>query len=211
MPLNYPMKFVSALAGMELATAALAQNDSLVADGAAPEALAESFIFTEGPIADEAGNVYFTDIPANRIHVWTVAGELETFREQTNGTNGLFFGPDGTLYGAEGGTGRVTRMDSGGNASPVVEEYNGAPFNSPNDLWVDAEGGIYFTDPRYGMESNLPQSGYHVYYLAPGAAEATLIIDDLVRPNGIIGTRDGRILYVADHEGDKTYAYTITA
>lgn len=194
-----------------LVSTAVAQNDSVVASGATPEVLSADFMFTEGPIADTDGNVYFTDIPANRIHVWTTSGELQTFREQTNGTNGLFFDGDGNLYGAEGGNGRVTRMDADGNVSVVVDEYDGAPFNSPNDLWVDADGGIYFTDPRYGLESNLPQPGYYVYYVAPGASEAQLIIDDLVRPNGIIGTPDGRTLYVADHQGDETYAYTISA
>lgn len=208
---QYRLQIATTLVSAMLASTALAQNDSVVASGATPEVLSADFTFTEGPIADAEGNVYFTDIPANRIHVWTTSGELQTFREQTNATNGLFFDADGILYGAEGGGGRVTRMDSDGNVSVVTDEYDGAPFNSPNDLWVDADGGIYFTDPRYGLESNLPQPGYYVYYVAPGSSEAKLVIDDLVRPNGIIGTPDGRTLYVADHQGDETYAYTITS
>jgi|SRR5690554_2094128 len=209
MRLQYSLPIATTLLSALLASSALAQNGSVVASGATPEVLSDSFTFTEGPIADAQGNVYFTDIPANRIHIWTTDGQLETFREQTSATNGLFFDADGILYGAEGGTGSVTRMDMDGNVSVVVDEYEGASFNSPNDLWIDEHGGIYFTDPRYGLESNLPQPGYYVYYVAPGASEATLIIDDLVRPNGIIGSRDGRTLYVADHEGDETYAYTI--
>lgn len=187
------------------------QNNTLVAAGAQPQLLADSFTFTEGPIADAEGNVYFSDIPASRIHLWTVAGELQTFRENTNATNGLFFSSNWELFGAEGGAGRISRMDADGQATVVVGQYNGAAFNSPNDLWLDAQGGIYFTDPRYGDESNNPQPGYYVYYLAPGATEARLIIDDLVKPNGIIGTRDGSTLYVADHLGNQTFAYTITA
>lgn len=191
------------------ATSACAQNMSLVAAGAEPVLLSGSFSFTEGPIADAEGNVYFTDIPANRIHIWTVSGELKTFRENTNATNGLFFDSNWELFGAEGGAGRISRMDSNGNASVVVAEFGGAPFNSPNDLWLDSQGGIYFTDPRYGDESNNPQPGYYVYYMAPGASDASLVINDLVKPNGIIGTRDGSTLYVADHMGNRTYAYTI--
>ena len=187
------------------------QNNALVAAGAQPQLVADSFTFTEGPIADAQGNVYFSDIPASRIHLWTVAGELQTFRENTNATNGLFFDSNWELYGAEGGAGRISRMSADGQATVVVGQYNGAAFNSPNDLWLDAQGGIYFTDPRYGDESNNPQPGYYVYYLAPGATEATLVIDDLVKPNGIIGTRDGSTLYVADHLGNQTFAYTITA
>lgn len=188
-----------------------AQPRTLVAPGASVELLADSFTFTEGPAADAQGNVYFSDIPASRIHVWTIAGELQTFRENTNGTNGLFFDSNWRLFGAEGGAGRITRMDADANVELVAGQYNGAPFNSPNDLWIDADGGVYFTDPRYGDESNNPQPGYYVYYLAPGSADAEPVITDLVKPNGVIGTKDGSTLYVADHLGNQTFAYTITA
>lgn len=201
---------ILALASALLMTLSHAQNPSLVAPDASVQQLANSFVFTEGPAADAQGNVYFSDIPASRIHIWTVAGELQTFRENTNGTNGLFIDSNGQLFGAEGGAGRITRMDAAANATVVVDQHNGAPFNSPNDLWIDASGGLYFTDPRYGDESNNPQPGYYVYYLAPGAQEAQVIITDLVKPNGVIGTKDGSTLYVADHLGNQTFAYTIT-
>jgi len=188
-----------------------AQNSSLVAPGAEVEQLHHGLFFTEGPAADQAGNVYFTDIPANRIYRWTLEGELEIFRENSNATNGLFFDADWQLYGCEGGAGRITRMDADGIATVVIDAYEGAPFNSPNDLWIDPHGSIYFTDPRYGDESNTPQPGYYVYYLAPGADSAELIITDLVKPNGVIGTADGSTLYVADHLGHQTFAYTIDA
>lgn len=190
---------------------AQAQDSSLIAPGAEVQQLHHGLFFTEGPAADQAGNVYFTDIPANRIYRWTLEGELEIFRENSNATNGLFFDADWQLYGCEGGAGRISRMDADGNATVVIDTYNGAPFNSPNDLWIDAHGGIYFTDPRYGDESDTPQPGYYVYYLAPGAASADLIITDLVKPNGVIGTADGSTLYVADHLGHQTFAYTIDA
>lgn len=186
------------------------QAQDLVEQGAEIELLSDRFTFTEGPIADAEGNVYFSDIPANRIHVWTLDGELETFRENSNSANGLFFDSEWRLHSAEGG-GRITRMDDMATVTVVTDSYDGEPYNSPNDLWIDGEGGIYFTDPRYGNESNLPQPGYYVYYLAPGADQAELIISDLERPNGIIGTRDGGTLYVADHGGNRTYAYDINS
>lgn len=205
--------FLRSIAGVVavIAGSALAQNSAIVAPGAEVELLTEGFIFTEGPAADAAGNVYFSDIPANTNYVWTTAGELQTFRTDSNGANGLFFDRDWQLFAAEGGAGRITTLDSDGQATVVVEAHNGQRFNSPNDLWVDATGGIYFTDPRYGDESNNPQPGYYVYYLASGANDAEAIITDLVKPNGIIGTRDGQTLYVADHLGNETYAYDITA
>lgn len=176
-----------------------------------PQLLAGGFAFTEGPIADEEGNVYFSDIPNNRIHLWSVDGELSVFRANTMGANGLFFGPEGRLHAAEGGGARITRMDDRARVEILVNRHDNRPFNSPNDLWIDDEGGIYFTDPRYGDESNLPQPGYFVYYLPPGSDTARPIITDLQRPNGIIGTPDGDTLYVADHGGGQTWAYDIEA
>lgn len=204
-----PQCLISSLL-MSLLLSGSTQAQNLVEQGAEIELLNDSFTFTEGPIADADGNVYFSDIPANRIHIWTLDGELETFRENSNSANGLFFDADWQLHAAEGG-GRITRMDEMAAVTIVTDGYDGAPFNSPNDLWIDSHGGIYFTDPRYGNENDLPQPGYYVYYLAPGANQAEMIIDDLERPNGIIGTRDGDTLYVADHGGNRTYAYDINS
>ncbi len=198
-------------AGALLCTAVLvnSQPQSLRAGSAEIELLNDSFTFTEGPAADAAGNVYFTDIPANRVYRWTLGDELELVREDSNAANGLFFDADWQLYACEGGAGRLTRMEPDGSISVVIDQHNNAPFNSPNDLWIDPDGGIYFTDPRYGDESNLPQPGYYVYYLAPGAEAAEVIITDLVKPNGVIGTDDGSTLYAADHLGHTTYAWDI--
>lgn len=185
-------------------------STSLIAAGAQIQTAATGFTFTEGPAADALGNVYFSDIPNNRIHILRNNGELETFNANSNGSNGLFFDNRWRLFAAEGGAGRISRLSLRGDAVPVISRYQGNAFNSPNDLWVDADGGIYFTDPRYGNEAGVPQDGYHVYYLPAGAAEAIRIINDMQRPNGIIGTRDGTTLYVADHGAGQTFAYTIT-
>jgi gluconolactonase len=207
------LKFLSAQLLLLSAVSSLTLNASaaeLIAQGAEVQQVSSGFSFTEGPAADQTGNVYFTDIPNNRIHIWTTDEELKVFRDDTRGANGLFFDADWQLFAAEGGGGRIIRMDTEGNPTVVVEQYNGKPFNSPNDLWIDASGGIYFTDPRYGDESNIPQSGYHVYYVPAGSNEAQVVITDLVKPNGIIGTRDGNTLYVADHLGNQTFTYTIS-
>jgi gluconolactonase len=171
--------------------------------------LAGDFQFTEGPAADKEGNIYFTDIPNRRIHKWSVDGKLSTFMENSDGANGLFFDNNGNLIACAGGTGKLVSIDPQGKSTVLADKYEGNPFNSLNDLWIDPKGGIYFTDPRYGNRENLPQDGEHVYYLSADRKGLIRVIDDMVRPNGVIGTPDGKILYVADHGAGKTWAYNI--
>jgi gluconolactonase len=182
---------------------------SVVAEGAKVERLAGGFRFTEGPAADAGGNIFFTDIPNNRIHKWSLDGKLSTFRENSGGANGLFFDKDGNLLACEGVGRRLVSIDPKGNVTVLADKYDGKRFNSLNDLWIDPKGGVYFTDPRYGSRGNMEQDGEHVYYLAPERDKIVRVVDDMVRPNGVIGTTDGKRLYVADHGGGKTFVYTI--
>ena len=181
----------------------------VVAEGAKVEKLAGGFAFTEGPAADAQGNVFFSDIPNNRIHKWSLDGKLSTFRENSGGANGLYFDKDGSLLACEGGGRRLVSIDQKGNVTVLADKYQGKKFNSPNDLWIDPKGGVYFTDPRYGSRDGMEQDGEHVYYLAPDRKRLVRVIDDMIRPNGVVGTPDGKMLYVADHGGGKTFAYTI--
>jgi len=186
-----------------------AENASVVAAGTKVEKLCGGFRFTEGPAADAKGNIFFSDIPNNRIHKWSLEGRLSTFRENSGGANGLFFDKKGNLLACEGGGRRLASIDPQGNVTMLADKYDGKRFNSLNDLWIDTKGGIYFTDPRYGRRDDLEQDGEHVYYLAPDRKKLIRVIDDMVRPNGIIGTPDGKLLYVTDHGGKKTFVYTI--
>ncbi len=187
------------------------EKPSVVAQGAKVEKLAGGFAFTEGPAADAEGNIFFTDIPNNRIHKWSLAGKLSTFRENSGGANGLFFDKAGHLLVCEGGRRRLVSIDIKGKLTVLADKYDNKRLNSPNDLWPDPKGGIYFTDPRYGRADDLEQDGEHVYYLAPDRKRLIRVIDDMVKPNGVIGTPDGKLLYVTDHGGDKTFVYTINA
>ncbi len=189
----------------------VADKLSVVAPGAKVEKLAGGFKFTEGPAADAEGNIFFTDILNNRIHKWSLAGRLSTFRENSGGANGLFFDRDGYLLACEGNRRRLVSIDSQGKVTVLADKYGNKKLNSPNDLWLDAKGGIYFTDPRYGRRETIEQDGEHVYYLSANREKLLRVIDDMVRPNGLIGTPDGKLLYVADHGGNKTYVYTINA
>lgn len=180
----------------------------LIAPGAMVERLAGGFAFTEGPACDAEGNVYFSDIPNERIHRWSVDGKLTTFREDSGGANGLFFDKQGNLLACEGGNRRLTSI-ADGKVTVLADSYQGKKLNSPNDLWIDPNGGVYFSDPRYGRDMEIEQDGFHVYYLPPKGKELVRVIDDLVKPNGVLGTSDGKLLYVADAGDSKTYVYKI--
>jgi len=182
---------------------------SVVAEDAKVEKLAGGFAFTEGPAADAKGNVYFSDIPNNRILKWSLDGQLSTFRENSGGANGLYFDKDGNLLACEGDGRRLVSIDPKGNVTVLADKYQGKKFNSLNDLWIDPKGGVYFTDPRYGNRDGMEQDGEHVYYLLPDRKKLVRVIDDMVRPNGVIGTPDGKTLYVTDNGGRKTFAYEV--
>jgi gluconolactonase len=186
-----------------------AEKVSVVAEGVKVEKLAGGFKFTEGPAANAKGEILFTDIPNNRIHKWTLDGKLITFNRDSGGANGLFFDKKGNLLVCEGERRRVVSIGRNGKKKVLADRYNNKMLNSPNDLWIDPNGGVYFTDPRYGDRSGMEQGCECVYYLSPDRKKLIRVINDLVRPNGIIGTADGKTLYVADYGGNKTFEYNI--
>jgi gluconolactonase len=171
--------------------------------------LADGMKFTEGPVADGKGNVYYSDIPNNRIMKWD--GKKNTiWRENSGGANGLKLDKDGNLVVCEGGGRRVTRISIADQKVTVLaDSFEGKKLNSPNDLAIDSKGGIYFTDPRYGSRDGMELDKEAVYYIAPGSGKLSRVADDLVRPNGIHIDKDK--IYVADAGGGKTYVYGMNA
>ncbi len=202
------MKQTYTISVMLLLLASCAQEFTL--EHGTVDKLAGDFAFTEGPASDKAGNVFFTDIPNNNIHVWTTGGVLELFRDSTGGANGLMFDRNGNLIACEGGNRRVTRITPAGDREILASVYDGMQFNRPNDLWIDPKGGVYFTDPAYGVDSAMLEMGVEgVYYIVPGGGQVMQVAVDLIRPNGIIGTPDGRKLYITDHYGKMTWQYEV--
>ncbi len=187
------------------------ENLSVVALDAEVKQLAGGFIFTEGPAADIHGNIFFSDIPNNKIHIWSLDGKLSTFRENSKGANGLYFGKDGNLIACEGAGRRLVSISQNGNVTVLADKYLDKRFNSLNDLWLDPKGGIYFTDPRYGDDRSDMELGEHVYYLSPDRTKVIRVIYDLVKPNGLIGTPEGTFLYVADPGSNQTFVYRINS
>jgi gluconolactonase len=204
--------FNFAAASFALSACSAARIDDepdIVAPGGLVTQIAGGFTFTEGPAADKAGNVYFSDIYRSRIYRWSLTAKLSTFRVNSGGANGLMFDRAGNLLACEGVARRVTSTSPSGRVTVLADNYGGKKFNSPNDLWVDPKGGVYFSDPRSGNKSDLKQDGFHVYYITPDRKRVERVVDNLAFPNGVVGTADGRQLYVADSNDRKTYVYSI--
>ena len=144
-----------------------AENLSVVAAGAKLERLCGGFAFTEGPAADAGGNVFFTDQPNNRIHRWSVDGELSIFHENPGRANGLYFDKNGNLLACADLNNELWLIDMQGRVTVLVKDYNGKKLNGPNDLWIERKGGVYFTDPFYSRSywnrGPMEQDGQHVY------------------------------------------------
>ena len=185
----------------------------VVAPGAALEKLAGGFAFTEGPTSDSEGNVFFTDQPNNRILKWSVDGRLSTFLEPAGRSNGMYFGAGGSLLACADEKTELWAIAPDGTRTVLAKEFAGKPLNGPNDVWERPDGAVYFTDPFYKREwwdySAQPQDGEQVYFLSADRKTLRRVTADLVKPNGIIGTPDGRTLFVADIRAGRTYAFDI--
>jgi gluconolactonase len=188
-------------------------GNEIIQSGAKLEKLADGFMFTEGPASDAKGNVYFTDQPNNRIMVWSVNGVLSTFMQPCGRSNGLCFDNMGNLWACADEKNELWCIAPDKNVKIILSEYQGKLLNGPNDLWITPNGGIYLTDPYYQrpwwLHSSMPQECQGVYYLKPDHKTLIRVINDLVQPNGIVGSPDGKTLYVADIGGNKTWSYDL--
>lgn len=205
---------ISSLALGILVFSCKAQHSSIIADDALLVKVDSTYSFTEGPASDKDGNVYFTDQPNDKIIKWHANNNsLSIFKEPSGRANGLYFDHDGNLLAAADENNELWRIDSNGNVDTLLTSFEDKKLNGPNDIWVDLKGGIYFTDPYYQREywtrTKAEISEKNVYYISPDGKEVSIIASGFVQPNGIIGTPDGKTLYVADIGDKKTYAYTI--
>jgi gluconolactonase len=196
-----------------IASAVHAQEAGIIAPGARLEKLSGGFKFTEGPAADADGNVFFTDQPNDRILKWSTDGTLSTFLQPSGRSNGLCFDRDGNLWACADEKNELWSISPAKKIIVVLKDYQGKLLNGPNDLWIRPDGGLYFTDPYYKRgywkRGAKEQAVEGVYFLSPDRGKLVRVIDDLKQPNGIIGTPDGKLLYVADIGAGRTYAYNI--
>ena len=208
--MRYALGMLTAMA-VTVAISSVGETLSLEVPGAELEKIADGLSFGEGPAADAEGNVYFADIPNMLVKKWRLDGTVTTVRENSGRANGLMFDKAGDLIACEMGGRRISKQTSDGTVTTIADRCGGKRFNQPNDLWIDAKGGIYFTDPIYGsVEGGEEAGGRHVYYIAPDG-KVVRAAEGFKNPNGIVGTPDGKTLYVADHAGEATYAFDIGA
>ena len=189
---------------------------SVIAPGAQVEKLAGDFIFTEGPTSDAQGNVYFVDQDNNRIMKYDTTGKLSTYMQPSGYANGMTFDEKGNLIACADEKNEMWSIDvATKKPTPLFNSYEGKLLNGPNDVWVHPQTGrIYFTDPYYARKwwnRGPKENPEAVYVYSRADKKMTRLIEDMVQPNGIIGTPDGKKLYVADIRARKTFVFDIAA
>lgn len=205
--------------------------DKLLPQDAKIEVLASGFVWAEGPVWVKSGNyLLFSDVPQNVIYKWSDKEGLSTFMKPSGytgvlpygdepGSNGLTIDAKGRLISCEHGDRRVSAMPLSGQGGKrtLADNYQGKRFNSPNDVVTHSSGSYYFTDPPYGMpkkdkDPTRETELFGVYRIAPNG-DVSLIISDLVRPNGITLSPDEKTLYVAQSDMDRpvVMAYPVRA
>ena len=178
-----------------------------------PQLISKQFSFTEGASVDKKGNVFFTDQPNNKIWEYSTDGKLSVFLDSAGRSNGMYFDKKGNLVTCADENDQLWSISPGKKIKVLLKDYQGHLMNGPNDIWIDAKGGIYMTDPYYQRDywtrKKSDLDGQKVYYLPKGKKQPFIVDANLKQPNGIVGTPDGKYLYVADIGDNKTYKYTI--
>ncbi|MET0256322.1 MAG: SMP-30/gluconolactonase/LRE family protein [Luteibacter sp.] len=180
---------------------------ALVIDNVQVERLWTGARWCEGPVYVPAGRyLLFSDIPNDRMMRWDEAtGTVAVFQQGCGYQNGHTLDAQGRVLACEHGGRRITRVEADGSLTVLASHFEGARFNSPNDIVVAADGGIWFTDPTYGIDSDYEGhaassdiGASHLYRIDPGDGRVEAIGTDFAQPNGLAFSPDERRLYVVD-------------
>ena len=192
------------------------QAPNSVARDSSATLVSSRFGFTEGPAVDNQGNIYFTDQPHNKIWQYDIHGKIGLFLDGAGRSNGMYFDKNGNLITCADEKNQLWLISPKRKVTVLLKDFNGQRFNGPNDLWIDAKGGIYFTDPyfqrdywqRKGPDPAI--KGERLYYLPKGKKDPIVVDKNLKKPNGITGTREG-YLFVSDMGAGKIFKYELNA
>jgi len=173
---------------------------AILDDSAKLEKLPGDFQFIEGPVWHPDGFLLFSDIPADTIYKFATDRKVEIFRRPSGNANGNTLDKEGRLITAEHNNRRISRTEKDGKVITLADKYEGKRLNSPNDLVVKSDGSIYFTDPRYGVSKEQEELGFYGVYRLTQDGKLTLLVKDMVLPNGIALSPDEKKLYVNNAE-----------
>lgn len=191
------------------ASAQIAPYDTTVK----PQLISRQFKFTEGASVDKKGNVFFTDQPNNKIWEYDINGNLSVFLDSAGRSNGMYFDRNGNLITCADEHDQLWSISPNKQITVLLTNFKGQLMNGPNDIWIDAKGGIYMTDPYYQRDywtrTKPDLTAQRVYYLPKGSNQPIIVDSAIKKPNGIVGTPNGKYLYVADIGANKTYKYRI--
>jgi gluconolactonase len=187
----------------------------VVTAGTVVKVLAEGFNGTEGPIGRPDGTVLFTETNASRVLQIAADDTVSTFLENTNGSNGLAFDANGRLISVQTtpGNTKIGVIYPSDAVATLSDNYQGSPYGRPNDLVVDSQGGVYFSEPgpnaaADGSQPATPPLPAAVYYVPPGGASVR-VADTIRRPNGIVLSPDESVLYVNNTQGESLLAFDV--
>ncbi|MGV3486098.1 MAG: SMP-30/gluconolactonase/LRE family protein, partial [Planctomycetaceae bacterium] len=197
-----------------VANSTAADLASIVAPGSELQRVVEDCKFSEGPAADAAGNVYFTDQPNDRIVKIAVDGTVSDFLKPAGRSNGMYFAPDGKLIACADEHNQMWAIDvASGSHQVLFDKYQGVKLNGPNDVWVHPNGVMYFTDPFYKRpwwtHNEPPQREQALYRVDADHKTVHREAEPFKQPNGIVGDAKRGVLFVADIGDKKTYRYPI--
>lgn len=175
------------------------------------EKIATGFDFTEGPLWHPDGFLLFSDVNAHIIYKWQPGQKTEIFRQPSGGANGNAFDSSGRLVTAEQGNRRISVTEKNGDIVTLANNYQGKRLNSPNDLAIKSDGSIYFSDPPYGIKAEQEELGFYGVYRLALDGTLTLLVNDFVRPNGIVFSPDETKLYVNDSQENFIRVFDVTS
>jgi gluconolactonase len=172
---------------------------SALIDSETLQSVATGLQFTEGPLWRPDGSLLFQDIKAERTYRVAPDGVVSVLREHTGAANGQTYTPDGRIVFCEQNGRRVSTMHPDGtDVRLLVEEWSGKRLNSPNDVVCRSDGGIYFTDPPYGVKPEDRSIPFQGVYRVGLDGQPVLLLDDFEKPNGLAFSPDEQTLYVCD-------------